>query len=118
MSLQEEKEKVQAQKEEVLSHVNDVLENELQCIICSEYFIELSMHGGWPPPHTVHQPSRLLLLQGVTLEGILFRNLELFDLKVTSEGGHSSLHHAVFTVLFLFLDVYLAQLKYWDKADH
>ncbi|XP_077611000.1 E3 ubiquitin-protein ligase RNF8 isoform X3 [Crocuta crocuta] len=36
----EEKEKVQAQKEEVLSHVNDVLENELQCIICSEYFIE------------------------------------------------------------------------------
>ncbi|XP_063667894.1 E3 ubiquitin-protein ligase RNF8 isoform X5 [Pan troglodytes] len=38
--LQEEKEKVQAQKEEVLSHMNDVLENELQCIICSEYFIE------------------------------------------------------------------------------
>ncbi|XP_029800734.1 E3 ubiquitin-protein ligase RNF8 isoform X2 [Suricata suricatta] len=37
---EEEKEKVQAQKEEVLSHVNDVLENELQCIICSEYFIE------------------------------------------------------------------------------
>ncbi|XP_012578788.1 PREDICTED: E3 ubiquitin-protein ligase RNF8 isoform X1 [Condylura cristata] len=36
----EEKNKVQAQKEEVLSHVNDVLENELQCIICSEYFIE------------------------------------------------------------------------------
>ncbi|XP_059137682.1 E3 ubiquitin-protein ligase RNF8 isoform X2 [Peromyscus eremicus] len=36
----EEKEKVQAQKEEVLSHMNDVLENELQCIICSEYFIE------------------------------------------------------------------------------
>ncbi|XP_023442003.1 E3 ubiquitin-protein ligase RNF8 isoform X2 [Dasypus novemcinctus] len=36
----EEKEKVQAQKEEVLNHVNDVLENELQCIICSEYFIE------------------------------------------------------------------------------
>ncbi|OBS83747.1 hypothetical protein A6R68_22262 [Neotoma lepida] len=42
VSLQEEKEKVQAQKEEVLSHMNDVLENELQCIICSEYFIELS----------------------------------------------------------------------------
>lgn len=38
--MQEEKEKVQAQKEEVLSHMNDVLENELQCIICSEYFIE------------------------------------------------------------------------------
>ncbi|XP_033072917.1 E3 ubiquitin-protein ligase RNF8 isoform X2 [Trachypithecus francoisi] len=37
---EEEKEKVQAQKEEVLSHMNDVLENELQCIICSEYFIE------------------------------------------------------------------------------
>ncbi|XP_023576063.1 E3 ubiquitin-protein ligase RNF8 [Octodon degus] len=36
----EEKEKVQAQKEEVLSHMSDVLENELQCIICSEYFIE------------------------------------------------------------------------------
>lgn len=36
----EEKDKVQAQKEEVLSHMNDVLENELQCIICSEYFIE------------------------------------------------------------------------------
>ncbi|XP_003789204.1 E3 ubiquitin-protein ligase RNF8 isoform X1 [Otolemur garnettii] len=36
----EEKEKVQAQKEEVLSHMTDVLENELQCIICSEYFIE------------------------------------------------------------------------------
>ncbi|XP_017378053.1 E3 ubiquitin-protein ligase RNF8 isoform X2 [Cebus imitator] len=36
----EEKEKMQAQKEEVLSHMNDVLENELQCIICSEYFVE------------------------------------------------------------------------------
>ncbi|XP_051009355.1 E3 ubiquitin-protein ligase RNF8 [Acomys russatus] len=36
----EEKDKVQAQKEEVLSHMKDVLENELQCIICSEYFIE------------------------------------------------------------------------------
>lgn len=36
----EEKDKVQAQKEEVLSHMNDLLENELQCIICSEYFIE------------------------------------------------------------------------------
>ncbi|EDL22626.1 ring finger protein 8 [Mus musculus] len=37
---EEEKDKVQAQKEEVLSHMNDLLENELQCIICSEYFIE------------------------------------------------------------------------------
>lgn len=46
MSLQEEKEKVQAQKEEVLSHVNDVLENELQCIICSEYFIEVITSSG------------------------------------------------------------------------
>ena len=46
MSLQEEKEKVQAQKEEVLSHVNDVLENELQCIICSEYFIEVIISSG------------------------------------------------------------------------
>ncbi|XP_058519730.1 E3 ubiquitin-protein ligase RNF8 isoform X2 [Ochotona princeps] len=36
----EEKEKVRAQKEEVLNQMNDVLENELQCIICSEYFIE------------------------------------------------------------------------------
>lgn len=45
MSLQEEKEKVQAQKEEVLSHMNDVLENELQCIICSEYFIEVIMNN-------------------------------------------------------------------------
>lgn len=46
MSLQEEKEKVQAQKEEVLSHMNDVLENELQCIICSEYFVEVMMSSG------------------------------------------------------------------------
>ncbi|XP_009693681.1 PREDICTED: E3 ubiquitin-protein ligase RNF8 [Cariama cristata] len=36
----EEKEKVRAQKEEVLNQMNDVLENELQCTICSEYFIE------------------------------------------------------------------------------
>ncbi|OCT79572.1 hypothetical protein XELAEV_18026380mg [Xenopus laevis] len=36
----EEKEKVCAQKEEVLNHMNDVLDNELQCIICSEHFIE------------------------------------------------------------------------------
>ncbi|XP_020855088.1 E3 ubiquitin-protein ligase RNF8 isoform X2 [Phascolarctos cinereus] len=36
----EEKEKVRAQKEEVLNQMNDVLENELQCIICSEHFIE------------------------------------------------------------------------------
>ena len=53
MSLQEEKEKVEAQKEEVLSHMNDVLENELQCIICSEYFVEVMMSSG----------SRLLTLQ-------------------------------------------------------
>ena len=46
MTLQEEKEKVQAQKEEVLSHMNDVLENELQCIICSEYFVEVMMSSG------------------------------------------------------------------------
>lgn len=45
--MQEEKDKVQAQKEEVLNHMNDVLENELQCIICSEYFIEVST--GTPP---------------------------------------------------------------------
>ncbi|XP_068929693.1 E3 ubiquitin-protein ligase RNF8 isoform X2 [Petaurus breviceps papuanus] len=36
----EEKEKVRAQKEEVLNQMNDVLENELQCVICSEHFIE------------------------------------------------------------------------------
>ncbi|XP_078503501.1 E3 ubiquitin-protein ligase RNF8 isoform X2 [Lissotriton helveticus] len=36
----EEKEKVQAQKEEVLNQMNNVLDNELQCIICSEHFIE------------------------------------------------------------------------------
>lgn len=50
--MQEEKDKVQAQKEEVLSHMNDVLENELQCVICSEYFIELSMsERRLTPPH-------------------------------------------------------------------
>ncbi|XP_077138089.1 E3 ubiquitin-protein ligase RNF8 isoform X1 [Ranitomeya variabilis] len=36
----EEKEKMEAQKEDVLHHMNDVLDNELQCIICSEHFIE------------------------------------------------------------------------------
>ncbi|XP_073527784.1 E3 ubiquitin-protein ligase RNF8 isoform X2 [Phyllobates terribilis] len=36
----EEKDKMEAQKEEVLHHMNDVLDNELQCIICSEHFIE------------------------------------------------------------------------------
>ncbi|XP_061480864.1 E3 ubiquitin-protein ligase RNF8 isoform X2 [Rhineura floridana] len=36
----EEKEKAKAQKEEALSQMNDVLENELQCTICSEHFIE------------------------------------------------------------------------------
>ncbi|NWI56317.1 RNF8 ligase, partial [Calyptomena viridis] len=36
----EEKEKVRAQKEEVLNQMNEVLENELQCTICSEHFIE------------------------------------------------------------------------------
>lgn len=65
MSLQEEKEKVQAQKEEVLSHMNDVLENELQCIICSEYFIEVIMNSGSLTPVTLltlgAQLHRLLL---------------------------------------------------------
>nr|XP_060610053.1 E3 ubiquitin-protein ligase RNF8 isoform X2 [Anolis sagrei ordinatus] len=37
---QEEKEKAKAQKEEALNQMNDVLENELQCTICSEHFIE------------------------------------------------------------------------------
>lgn len=36
----EEKKKAQAQKEEVVTQVTEVLENELQCIICSELFIE------------------------------------------------------------------------------
>ncbi|KAF7254737.1 E3 ubiquitin-protein ligase RNF8 [Varanus komodoensis] len=36
----EEKEKARAQKEEALNQMNDVLENELQCTICSEHFIE------------------------------------------------------------------------------
>lgn len=41
--LQEEKEKARAQKEEVVSQVTEVLENELQCIICSELFIEVGL---------------------------------------------------------------------------
>ncbi|XP_054618224.1 E3 ubiquitin-protein ligase rnf8 isoform X2 [Dunckerocampus dactyliophorus] len=36
----EEKEKARAQKEEVVTQVTEVLENELQCIICSELFVE------------------------------------------------------------------------------
>ncbi|XP_062415500.1 E3 ubiquitin-protein ligase rnf8 isoform X3 [Pungitius pungitius] len=36
----EEKEKARAQTEEVVTQVTEVLENELQCIICSELFIE------------------------------------------------------------------------------
>ncbi|XP_029281174.1 E3 ubiquitin-protein ligase rnf8 isoform X2 [Cottoperca gobio] len=36
----EEKEMARAQKEEVVTQVTEVLENELQCIICSELFIE------------------------------------------------------------------------------
>ncbi|KAM9703769.1 E3 ubiquitin-protein ligase rnf8 isoform 3-T3 [Menidia menidia] len=36
----EEKEKAKAQKDEVVTQVTEVLENELQCIICSELFIE------------------------------------------------------------------------------
>lgn len=39
--FQEEKEKARAQKEEVVTQVTEVLENELQCIICSELFIEV-----------------------------------------------------------------------------
>lgn len=34
---------MRAQKEEVLSQMNDVLENELQCTICSEHFIEVRL---------------------------------------------------------------------------
>lgn len=60
--MQEEKEKVQAQKEEVLSHMNDVLENELQCIICSEYFIEVSARSARPTPRGAPAHGRLLLL--------------------------------------------------------
>ncbi|XP_035278676.1 E3 ubiquitin-protein ligase rnf8 isoform X3 [Anguilla anguilla] len=36
----EEKEQARAQKDEVVIQMTDVLENELQCIICSELFIE------------------------------------------------------------------------------
>ncbi|XP_041660546.1 E3 ubiquitin-protein ligase rnf8 isoform X2 [Cheilinus undulatus] len=36
----EEKEKARAKREEVVTQVTEVLENELQCIICSELFIE------------------------------------------------------------------------------
>ncbi|XP_010876690.1 E3 ubiquitin-protein ligase rnf8 isoform X2 [Esox lucius] len=36
----EEKERARAQKEEVVTQITEVLENELQCIICSELFIE------------------------------------------------------------------------------
>ncbi|KAM9355855.1 E3 ubiquitin-protein ligase rnf8 isoform 2-T2 [Pholidichthys leucotaenia] len=36
----EEKEKARAQKEEVVTQVTEVLENEFQCIICSELFIK------------------------------------------------------------------------------
>lgn len=38
---QEEKEKAKAQKEEVVTQMTEVLESELQCIICSELFIEV-----------------------------------------------------------------------------
>ncbi|XP_058470405.1 E3 ubiquitin-protein ligase rnf8 isoform X2 [Solea solea] len=41
----EEKEKARAQKEEVVTQVTEVLENELQCIICSELFIEAVILG-------------------------------------------------------------------------
>ncbi|XP_062857758.1 E3 ubiquitin-protein ligase rnf8 isoform X2 [Trichomycterus rosablanca] len=36
----EEKERARAQREEVVTQMTEVLENELQCIICSELFIE------------------------------------------------------------------------------
>ncbi|CAL8314349.1 unnamed protein product [Lota lota] len=36
----EEKEKERAQKEEVVTQMTEVMENELQCIICSELFIQ------------------------------------------------------------------------------
>ncbi|KAK3542468.1 hypothetical protein QTP86_025875 [Hemibagrus guttatus] len=36
----EEKERARAQKEEVVTQMTEVLENELQCIICAELFIE------------------------------------------------------------------------------
>lgn len=39
-ATKQEKEKVRAQKEEVVTQVTEVLENELQCIICSELFIK------------------------------------------------------------------------------
>ncbi|RVE55715.1 hypothetical protein OJAV_G00228710 [Oryzias javanicus] len=39
-ATKEEKERARAQKEEVVTQMTEVLENELQCIICSELFIE------------------------------------------------------------------------------
>lgn len=38
----QEKEKAWAQKQEVVSQMTEVLESELQCIICSELFIEVT----------------------------------------------------------------------------
>lgn len=35
---------MRAQKEEVLNQMTDVLENELQCTICSEHFIEVCLN--------------------------------------------------------------------------
>uniref|UniRef100_A0A3P9J8B5 E3 ubiquitin-protein ligase CHFR n=1 Tax=Oryzias latipes TaxID=8090 RepID=A0A3P9J8B5_ORYLA len=39
-ATKEEKERARAQKDEVVTQMTEVLENELQCIICSELFIE------------------------------------------------------------------------------
>ena len=41
MGDQVEKEKERAQKEEVVTQMTEVMENELQCIICSELFIQV-----------------------------------------------------------------------------
>lgn len=103
MSLQEEKEKVQAQKEEVLSHMNDVLENELQCIICSEYFIEVIMHSGSRAPvplPTLGAPRHgRPLPQGNIRKGFCLWELLVADFTVMSTGGHFS---SVFVVFFNF----------------
>ena len=41
---QVEKEKERAKKEQVVTQMTEVMENELQCIICSELFIQVRGH--------------------------------------------------------------------------
>lgn len=96
--MQEEKEKVQAQKEEVLSHMNDVLENELQCIICSEYFIEVTARG-----FSLHalQPKCPWALQAADAEGHLLPGAKVTLDATLSLGLHSS--SPLLSFFFFFL---------------